>query len=59
MVLNLILKNYSSGLADAKGVFNGEVDIGIATEFIVAEEALDNASIYALGTNCKIFKFAF
>jgi len=55
--LNLVLKNYSSGLADAKAVLNGEVEIGIATEFIVAEEALDNASLYVLGTNCKFSSF--
>jgi ABC-type nitrate/sulfonate/bicarbonate transport system substrate-binding protein len=55
--LSLILKNYSSGLADAKAVLNGEVNIGIATEFIVAEEALDNADLCALGTNCKFSSF--
>src|SRR5665648_44469 len=32
--LNITLKNYPSGLADAKALLNGEINIGIATEFI-------------------------
>jgi NitT/TauT family transport system substrate-binding protein len=55
--LNLTFRNYASGLADAKAVLNGEVDIGVATEFIVAELALENASLYVLGTNCKFSSF--
>jgi NitT/TauT family transport system substrate-binding protein len=56
--LNITLKSYGSGLADAKAVLNGEINIGIATEFIVAEEAFDNASIYVLGTDSKFLSFS-
>jgi ABC-type nitrate/sulfonate/bicarbonate transport system substrate-binding protein len=56
--LNITLKSYASGLADAKAVLNGEINIGIATEFIVAEEAFDNASLYVLGTDSKFSSFS-
>lgn len=56
--LNITLKNYPSGLADAKAVLNGEINIGIATEFIVAEEAFDNASLYILGADSKFSSFS-
>ena len=44
--LNITFKNYASGVADAGALLNGQVNIAIATEFIVAEEALNNASLY-------------
>ena len=56
--LNITLKSYASGLADAKAVLKGEINIGIATEFIVAEEAFDNASLYVLGTDSKFSSFS-
>ncbi len=56
--LNITLKSYPSGLADAKAVLNGEINIGIATEFIVAEEAFDNVSLYVLGTDSKFSSFS-
>ena len=56
--LNITLKNYPSGLADARAVLNGEINIGIATEFIVAEEAFDNASLYLIGTDSKFSSFS-
>ena len=55
--LNIIFKNYTSGVADAGALLNGQVNIAIATEFIVAEEALDNASLYAFASNCKFLSF--
>ena len=55
--LNIIFKNYTSGLADAAALLNGQVNIAIATEFIVAEEALDNASLYTFASNCKFLSF--
>ena len=55
--LNITFKNYSSGVADANAVLNGEVNIGIATEFIIAEEALSNSSLYMFGSNCKFLSF--
>ena len=56
--LNITLKSYASGLADARAVLNGEINIGIATEFIVAEEAFDNANLYVLGTDSKFSSFS-
>jgi NitT/TauT family transport system substrate-binding protein len=56
--LNITLKSYASGLADAKAVLNGEINLGIATEFIVAEEAFDNASLYVIGTDSKFSSFS-
>jgi NitT/TauT family transport system substrate-binding protein len=55
--LNIIFKNYTSGVADAGALLNGQVNIAIATEFIVAEEALSNASLYTFGSNCKFLSF--
>ena len=55
--LNIIFKSYTSGVADASAVLNGEANIAIATEFIVAEEALSNESLYMFGSNCKFLSF--
>ena len=55
--LNVTFKDYSSGVADAGAVLNGEVNIAIATEFIIAEEALSNASLYTFGSICKFLSF--
>jgi ABC-type nitrate/sulfonate/bicarbonate transport system substrate-binding protein len=51
--IKLILKNYSSGASAVKGMLNGEVDIATASEFVVANNALQNEGIYALGTVSK------
>ena len=48
--LNITLKNYVSGAAAAKGMLNGEVDVATASEFVIASNALNNASIYAFGS---------
>ena len=55
--LNITSKNYASGLASTKGMLNGEVNIAVATEFIIAEEALENSSLYTFGTNSKFLSF--
>ncbi len=55
--LNITIRNYPSGLADAQAVLNGEANIGVATEFIVAEEALSNANLCTLGTDSKFSSF--
>ena len=55
--INITFKNFASGAAAAAGVLNGEVNIGVATEFIVAEEALNNASICTFGTESKFLSF--
>ena len=48
--LSITLKNYVSGAAAAKGMLNGEVDVATASEFVIASNALNNASIYAFGS---------
>ncbi len=48
--LNISLKNYVSGAAAAKGMLNGEVDVATASEFVIASNALNNASFYTLGS---------
>ena len=51
--LDVTIKSYSSGFASINGLLNGEVNIGFAAEFVVAEEALANASFYAFGSIAK------
>lgn len=51
--IDIIFQNYASGVAAAAGVLSGKVEIALATEFVVAEEALDNAN---LCTFCSISK---
>jgi len=48
--LKITLKNYPSGSAAAKGMLNREVDIATASEFVVANNALQNANICAFGS---------
>lgn len=48
--LKVTIKNYPSGAASAKGMFNGEADIATASEFVVANNAIQNASLYAFGS---------
>jgi ABC-type nitrate/sulfonate/bicarbonate transport system substrate-binding protein len=48
--LNITLKNYVSGAAAAKGMLNEEVDVATASEFVIVSNALNNASICALGS---------
>jgi ABC-type nitrate/sulfonate/bicarbonate transport system substrate-binding protein len=51
--IKLILKNYTSGSSAVKGMLNGEVDIATASEFVVANNVMQNEGIYALGTVSK------
>jgi ABC-type nitrate/sulfonate/bicarbonate transport system substrate-binding protein len=51
--IKLILKNYTSGVSAVIGMLNGEVDIATASEFVVANNAMQNEGIFALGTVSK------
>jgi ABC-type nitrate/sulfonate/bicarbonate transport system substrate-binding protein len=51
--IKLILKNFTSGASAVKGMLNGEVDITTASEFVVANNAMQNEGIFALGTVSK------
>ena len=51
--LNVTIENYSSGAAAVPGMLKGEVDIATASEFVVANNVLQNANLYALGTVSK------
>ncbi|HTY75898.1 MAG TPA: NrtA/SsuA/CpmA family ABC transporter substrate-binding protein [Candidatus Nanoarchaeia archaeon] len=55
--IDITFKNYASGAAATAGVLNNEVNIGVATEFIVAEEALNNASLCTFATESKFLSF--
>ncbi len=51
--LNVTLKHYTSGSRSVAGMLNDEVDLATSSEFVVANNVLRNASIYALGTVSK------
>ena len=51
--LEVTLKSYPSGATAVHGMLTGEVDIATASEFVIANNALQNASLYALGTVSK------
>jgi ABC-type nitrate/sulfonate/bicarbonate transport system substrate-binding protein len=51
--LEIELKNYPTGAAAVRGMLNGEVDISTASEFVIANNALQKNSIYAFGTVSK------
>lgn len=51
--LQVTIKNYTTGASSVNGMLNGEADIATASEFVVANNALQNKSIYALGTVSK------
>jgi ABC-type nitrate/sulfonate/bicarbonate transport system substrate-binding protein len=53
--LNVNIKDYTSGLTSVNGVLNGEVDIAVASEFIVVGKGLSSASISIFGTIAKAF----
>ena len=51
--LNIIMKSYGSGFAATNGMLNGEVNIALSSEFVVAEEALANNSFCTFGSIAK------
>ncbi len=55
--LNIIFKDYASGAAAAEGMLNGEVNLAVAAEFVVAEEALGNASLCTFASIGKFQSF--
>ena len=55
--LNVTIQSYAKGLDAVNGVINGESDIGTASEFVIAGQALNNASIYAIGSVSKALPF--
>ena len=50
--INVTFKSYP-GLAAAQGMLNGQVNIASSSDFVIAEEAVANASLYAIGSMCK------
>jgi NitT/TauT family transport system substrate-binding protein len=51
--LEITLKNYSSGAASVRGMLDREVDLATASEFVVVNNAMQNASLQAFGTVSK------
>jgi NitT/TauT family transport system substrate-binding protein len=51
--LKVTLKNYISGASAARGMLNGEVNISTASEFVVANNAMQNANLCAFGSLSK------
>lgn len=56
--LNVTFKNYASGAAATQGMLEGETNIAIGTEYVVAEEALNNANICTFGSISKFISFS-
>ncbi len=51
--LNVTLKDYDNGVATIAGIQKGEVDIAVATEFVVVGKVLQKQRISVLGTMDK------
>jgi NitT/TauT family transport system substrate-binding protein len=51
--LNVTLRNFASGSAAVNAMFNGEVDVATASEFVVVRNALQNSSLLAFGSVSK------
>jgi ABC-type nitrate/sulfonate/bicarbonate transport system substrate-binding protein len=51
--LKVTLKNYISGASAARGMLNGEVNVATASEFVVANNAMQNANLCAFGSFSK------
>jgi NitT/TauT family transport system substrate-binding protein len=51
--LNVTFKSYGSGFAAMQGMLKGEVNLALASEFVIAEEALANNSFYTFGSIAK------
>jgi NitT/TauT family transport system substrate-binding protein len=48
--LNVTLKSYSSGSTAVNSVINGEVNVAIASEFVLVEDAFANANVSTFGS---------
>jgi NitT/TauT family transport system substrate-binding protein len=55
--LNIIFKDYASGAAATQGMLNGTVNLAVAAEFVLAEEALANASLCTFASIGKFQTF--
>ena len=51
--MEITFKDYPSGAAAVSGMLNGQVDISTASEFVIVNNALQNASLYAFGSISK------
>jgi ABC-type nitrate/sulfonate/bicarbonate transport system substrate-binding protein len=51
--LNVTLKEYPSGATAVRGMINGEVEVSTASEFVVANNVMQKAKIWAIGSTCK------
>jgi len=51
--LDVTIKDYASGASAVTGMLNGEIDISTASEFVIANHAMQNASLYAFGSVSK------
>ena len=50
--LNVTLKSYPNNAVTATAALSGAVDIATSPEFVLATQALQNASLYAIGSVC-------
>ena len=57
--LEVTLKEYPSGAAAVRGMLNGEVDVSTASEFVVANNALQNARFVCVWNCFKVPKLVF
>jgi len=51
--LNVTFKNYGSGAQAMQGMLNGEVNIAVASEFVVVEAAVASPGFYVFGSVSK------
>lgn len=51
--LKITLKSYPSGSAAVTGMLKGDVNVATASEFVVVNNAMQNASLYAFGSISK------
>src|SRR5271157_3123295 len=51
--LNVTFKNFTSGFAAMQGMLNGEVNLALASEYVIAEEASANQSFYVFSSISK------
>ena len=51
--INLTIKNFPTGVAAVNAMLSGQVDVSVATEFVVVQEALQNAGTYTFASVSK------